>query len=216
MEDLVILGAGGFAREVWWVCDEANQSRHQWNIIGFIDEAPGTKDRILCDLPVLGDFGWFEGRIHKPAVICGVGRNVTRRRFVEKSRLLGLQFATALHPAVRMSRFVDIGEGSVVCAGTVLTTQVRIGAYVNLNLNCTIGHDAVIEDFCNLSPGVHVSGFVHLEEAVDVGTGAVILPGKRVGRGSTIGAGAVVAGDVPPMSVAVGVPAKVIKTLEPA
>jgi acetyltransferase-like isoleucine patch superfamily enzyme len=108
-----------------------------------------------------------------------------------------------------------VGEGSVLCAGTVLTTQIRIGAHVNLNLNCTIGHDTVIEDFCNLSPGVNISGSVHLEEGVDIGTGAAVVPGRRVGRGSTVGAGAVVTSDVPPLSLAVGVPARVIKTLRP-
>lgn len=214
MKDLVILGAGGHAREVWWLCEDVNQSARSWNLLGFIDEAPASAGKVLCDLPVLGGFGWFEGRAEKPFVICGVGSNRTRRRFAEKTRSLGLRHATLIHPMVRKSRFVEIGEGSVVCAGTVLTTQVRVGAHVNLNLGCTVSHDTVIEDFCNVSPGVHLSGAVHLEEGVDVGTGAVVLPGKRVGRDSTIGAGAVVTADVPPRSVAVGIPARVVRTLE--
>jgi sugar O-acyltransferase (sialic acid O-acetyltransferase NeuD family) len=214
LNDLVILGAGGFAREVWWLSEDVNQDIPTWNVLGFIDEAPEAEGKLLCDLPVLGGFGWFERHAEKPFVICGVGSNRTRRRFVEKARSLGLRHATLVHPATRMSRFVEVGEGSVICAGTVLTTQIRIGSYVNLNLGCTIGHDAVIEDFCNLSPGVHISGSVHLEEGVDVGSGAVVLPGKRVGRDSTLGAGAVVAADVPPRSVAVGVPARVVRTLE--
>jgi sugar O-acyltransferase (sialic acid O-acetyltransferase NeuD family) len=214
LKDLVILGAGGFAREVWWLGEEVNQEGRTWNILGFVDEAPASAGRVLCDLPVLGGFGWFEGRPEKPLVICGVGSNPTRRRFVERARGLGLRHATLVHPTVRRSRFVELGEGTVVCAGTVLTTQIRIGAHVNLNLGCTIGHDVVVEDFCNLSPGVHVSGGVRLEEGVDVGTGAVVLPGKRVGRGSTLGAGAVVTADVPPRSVAVGVPARVVRTMD--
>jgi sugar O-acyltransferase (sialic acid O-acetyltransferase NeuD family) len=214
LKDLVILGAGGFAREVWWLCEDVNEDARSWNVLGFIDEAPGTEGRVLCDLPVLGDFGWFEGRVGRPFVICGVGANRTRRRFVEKARSLGLRHATLVHPTARRSRFVEVGEGSVICAGTVLTTQIRVGAYVNVNLGCTIGHDVVVEDFCNLSPGVHVSGSVHLEEGVDVGTGVVVLPGRRVGRDSTLGAGAVVTADVPPRSVAVGIPARVVRTRE--
>ena len=73
-----------------------------------------------------------------------------------------------------------------------------------------------MEDYCVLAPGVHVSGTSHLEEGVDIGAGAVILPGRRVGRNSVIGAGAVVRNDIPPGSVAVGVPAKVIRTVTPA
>jgi sugar O-acyltransferase (sialic acid O-acetyltransferase NeuD family) len=214
LKDLVILGAGGFAREVWWLCEDVNQDVRTWNLLGFVDEAPGSQGTVLCDLPVLGDFGWFERRSPKPFVICATGSNRVRRRFVERARTLGLPHAVLIHPTVRRSRFVEIGEGSVVCTGTVLTTQIRIGAHVNLNLNCTIGHDSVIEDFCNLSPGVHVSGAVHLEEGVDVGTGAVVLPGRHVGRDSILGAGAVVIADVPAHSLAVGVPARVVRRLE--
>jgi sugar O-acyltransferase (sialic acid O-acetyltransferase NeuD family) len=214
VRDLVILGGGGFAREVWWVCEQVNRDQRRWNVLGFVDEAPEAEGKVLCDRPVLGGFGWFETRPERPYVICGVGANPTRRRFVEKARSLGLRFATLVHPAVATSRYVEVGEGSVVCAGTVLTTQIRIGAHVNLNLSCTVGHDAVIENFCNLSPGVHISGSVHLEEGVDIGSGAVVLPGRRVGRDATLGAGAVVTSDVPPRSVAVGVPARVVRTVE--
>jgi acetyltransferase-like isoleucine patch superfamily enzyme len=69
-----------------------------------------------------------------------------------------------------------------------------------------------MEDYCVLAPGVHVSGSSHLEEGVEIGAGSVVIPGKRIGRNSVIGAGAVVTTDIPPHSVAVGVPAKVIKT----
>jgi sugar O-acyltransferase (sialic acid O-acetyltransferase NeuD family) len=214
VRDLVILGAGGFAREVWWLSEEVNRERPEWNVVGFIDEAPGAAGTLLCDRPVLGDFGWFEGRSDPPFVVCGVGSNETRRRFVGLARTLGLRFGTLVHPTVQRSRFVEVGEGSVLCAGVILTTQIRIGAHVNLNLGCTVGHDAVIEDFCNLSPGVHISGAVHLESGVDIGTGAVVLPGARVGRDSVLGAGAVVRSDVPARSVAVGVPARVVSTLD--
>jgi sugar O-acyltransferase (sialic acid O-acetyltransferase NeuD family) len=214
VRDLVILGGGGFAREVWWLSEEVNRERREWNVVGFIDEAPGTAGTLLCDRPVLGDFGWFEGRSTPPHVVCGVGSNPTRRRLVDRSRTLGLRFATLVHPTVQRSRFVEVGEGSVLCAGVILTTQIRIGDHVNLNLDCTVGHDAVIEDFCNLSPGVHISGAVHLEPGVDIGTGAVVLPGVRVGRDSVLGAGAVVRSDVPTRSVAVGIPARVVRTLD--
>jgi sugar O-acyltransferase (sialic acid O-acetyltransferase NeuD family) len=214
VRDLVILGGGGFAREVWWLSEEVNRERPEWNVLGFIDEDSGTAGALLCDRQVLGDFGWFEDRSNPPYVVCGVGSNRTRRRFVNRSRALGLRFATLVHPTVQRSRFVEVGEGSVLCAGVILTTQIRIGDHVNLNLDCTVGHDAVIEDFCNLSPGVHISGAVHLEPGVDIGTGAVILPGVRVGRDSVLGAGAVVRSDVPARSLAVGVPARVVRTLD--
>jgi len=76
---------------------------------------------------------------------------------------------------------------------------------------CTVGHDAIIEDFVTLYPGVHVSGNVYLEEGAEIGTGTAIIQGVRVGAWTTVGAGAVVVKDLPPGVVAVGVPAKVIR-----
>lgn len=213
MKDIAILGAGGFAREVWWLIEEINTERPEWNVIGYIDDNAALRGTSLCDVPVLGDFSWLEAQRYRPHVISGVGSNSARRTFASRAAALELPFATLIHPTARRSRFVEIGSGTVICAGNILTTQVRMGSHVNLNLNCTIGHDVVIEDFCNLSPGINVSGYVHLEQGVDIGTNAALLPGKRVGRGSVIGAGAVVSSDIPPFSVAVGVPAKVIRQL---
>jgi len=214
LKDIVILGGGGFAREVYWILDEINQCDPQWNILGFIDENPDARGRELCGLPVLGGFEWFNRR-PRPLVISGVGGNRTRRRFSVQARCLGLEFASAIHPAARISRYVHIGEGCVICAGTAITTQICLGDHVNLNLNCTVGHDAVIESYCNLSPGLHISGYAHLETGLDIGTGAVVIPSVRIGHDSIIGAGAVVNRDIPALSLAVGVPARVIKAIEP-
>jgi sugar O-acyltransferase (sialic acid O-acetyltransferase NeuD family) len=213
MQDLVILGAGGGAKSVHWLAESINDARPTWNILGFIDENPVTHGTSLCGAPVLGAFDWFDG--HRPVLLHGVGYPHVRRRFSRLARERGLEFVLAIAPEVRYSRFVTFGSGSVICCGTVLTSHISIGSHCLINMNCTIGHDTVMEDHCVLAPGVHVSGAGHLEEGVDIGAGAVILPGRRVGRHSVIGAGAVVRTDIPPHSVAVGVPAQVIRTLAP-
>lgn len=211
MQDVVILGAGGGSRSFLWLVETVNAERPEWNILGFIDENPQLHGTTHCDLPVLGGFDWFDGT-RRPLLIHGVGSPAVRRRFVEKARGLGLDFARAVAPDVRHSRFVTFGDGCLVCAGTLLTSHIKIGSHCLINLSCTIGHDSTMDDFCTLAPGVHLSGNCHLEEGVEIGAGAVILPGRRVGKNSMIGAGAVVTTDIPPNSVAVGVPAKVIKT----
>jgi sugar O-acyltransferase (sialic acid O-acetyltransferase NeuD family) len=214
MKDIVILGAGGFAREVCGIFEDLNQDQRDWNVLGFIDEDPKLHGREMCGLPVLGAFGWFD-RPRPPMVICGVGGNRLRRKFSTQAERLGLRFASAIHPAARVSRHVTTGLGAVICAGCDLTTQICVGHHVNLNLHCTVGHDAVIESFCNLSPGVHISGHAQLEADLDIGTGAVVLPAVRIGHDSIIGAGAVVNRDIPPGSLAVGVPARVVRSLLP-
>jgi acetyltransferase-like isoleucine patch superfamily enzyme len=103
----------------------------------------------------------------------------------------------------------------VITAGCILTNQIRIGAHVHLNLDSTIGHDVLVEDFVTVAPGVHISGNVTLGGGNNIGTGAAIIQGVRIGAGSVVGAGAVVTEDVPPDVVAVGVPARVIKQRSP-
>ena len=212
MQKVVILGAGGFAREVLWVFREANKVDHQWEVLGFIDEGPANHGKFICDLPILGDFEWFKKADKSEInVICGVGNPKTKRYFVEKARGLGLDFCSVIHPNVRMSKYVEIGKGTVITAGNIITTQVKIGNHVTLNLDCTLGHDDAIEDYCNIAPGSHISGNVTLKEGVDFGTGAVILQGLTVGKWSIIGAGAVVVNNIPDNVTAVGVPARVVK-----
>jgi len=211
--DVVIIGSGGCGREVCWVFLE---NAKEWNFLGFVDDNPALQGSSLCDLPVLGDFGWLERNGRKNfRVVCAVGNPHVRKQLVQRAAALGLTFATVLHPSVHPSRWVEIGPGSVICAGTILTTHVKIGAHVILNLACTVSHDSIIGAYCNINPGCHISGTVHIGDGVELGTGAVIIQNKSVGEWSTIGAGAVVTTDIPAFVTAVGIPCRVIKTREP-
>ena len=211
--NVVILGAGGLAREAYWVFNDANKkSAVKWKVLGFIDENPANSGKNLCGITVLGNFGWFKKTdLNELKVICAVGSPRTKKSLVKKSERLGLDFCTVIHPSVQMSEYVDIGFGVVITAGCILTTQIQMGNHVLLNLDTTIGHDVIIEDFVNVAPGCHISGNVTLKEGADLGTGAVVLQGIKVGKWSTVGAGAVVIEDVPDNAVVVGVPAKIIK-----
>lgn len=212
MQKVVILGAGGFAREVLWVFREANEVNHQWEVLGFIDENPESHGKMICDLPILGDFEWLKNADKSVIkVVCGVGGPRTKKYFVEKAKGLGFKFCSVIHPDVRMSAYVKIGNGTVITAGNIITTQVRIGNHVSLNLDCTLGHDDAIEDYCNIAPGVHISGNVTLKEGADIGTGAVILQGLTIGKWSIIGAGAAVIDDISDNVTAVGIPARVVR-----
>ena len=103
---------------------------------------------------------------------------------------------------------VHISDGAIICAGSVITTDVTIGRFVHVNLDCTIGHDTVIDDYCTLSPGAHVSGNVHFHSGVYAGTGATFIEHVDVASGSIIGAGAVVRESIREAGTYVGVPAR--------
>ncbi|NIQ37471.1 MAG: transferase [Proteobacteria bacterium] len=212
MKKVVILGAGGHAREVLWVFEEQNKAEPSWEVLGFIDENTLNKGRDLCNLPILGDFGWFEKTVSREVyVISGVGNCRTKLHFAEKAANLGLNFCSVVHPSVMMSSHVTVGEGTVIAAGSIITTQVKIANHVTVNVGCTISHDAVIEDYCTIAPGCHISGNVKFGEGVDFGTCATIIQGKSVGAWSKIGAGAVVIEDIPANVAAVGVPARIVR-----
>ena len=120
-----------------------------------------------------------------------------------------------IHPRVEMSRWVQIGEGTVICAGNILTTNIILGQQVQINLDCTIGHDVVMGDYTTLAPGVHVSGWVHFGKRVYVGTGAVMINGIEdtplyIGDDVVIGAGACVTKSIESGTWG-GVPAKPLR-----
>lgn len=210
---VVILGAGGLAREAYWVfCDVNDKGSAAWKVLGFLEENPDKWGGRLCGIPVLSGFGWFQNIAgDELKVICALGSPEGKSSMVGRAEQIGLSFCTVVHPSVQSSKFVQIGIGTVITAGCVITTQVEIGDHVYLNLDTTVGHDCIIEDFVNVAPGCHLSGNVHLHQGADLGTGAVVIQGISVGKGAIVGAGAVVTQDVPDNAVVVGVPAKVIR-----
>lgn len=209
----VILGAGGFAREVLDIFEASREAGQNCEVLGYLVDAqyglPGT---IINDKPILGDFGWLAEHAREVLVLCGVGDPIIRKRLVERAIDCGTRFGNIIHPSAILTKHITLGEGIVIAAGCILTNQIRIGDQVHINLDCTIGHDCVLEDYTTLAPGVHVSGGVTLGEGCQIGTGANIVEKKRIGAWSLIGAGSVVITDIPRDSTAVGVPAKVIKT----
>jgi sugar O-acyltransferase (sialic acid O-acetyltransferase NeuD family) len=210
---VVILGAGGFGREVLWLIREIGRSSSegQWSVVGFTDDDPAKIGLSVCGVPVLGEtkvLGERFGRVF--SCVCGHGEPVVKRRLVAAVRDHATGFPVVAHPSVRQSEYVAVGAGCILTANCILTTQITLGEFVTVNLGCTIGHDVEIGDYATLAPGVHVSGNVRLGELTKLGTGAVVLPGVSIGPGTTVGAGAVVTKDLPGGVVAVGVPARVV------
>jgi sugar O-acyltransferase (sialic acid O-acetyltransferase NeuD family) len=215
MKRIVIFGAGGLAREVADIFTACNQVKQEYEILGFIDENPASRGQILNGFPVLGDFSWFdEADKSRIRTIAGIGNPASRRKVINKAIKHGLQFCNVTHPTAVVTQFISYGIGVVITAGCILTNQITIGDHVFLNLDCTVGHDTIIDAFCNINPGVHISGNVHLETGCEIGTGAAIIQGVTVGKWSIVGAGSVVTSDLSANVTAVGVPSKIIKSRE--
>ncbi|GAB3831893.1 acetyltransferase [Hymenobacter jeollabukensis] len=209
---LVIVGAGGLGREVLMLVRQLNEVELRWNVLGFYDDQRPPHDRVH-ELPWLGTIE--ELNAHPEPVFVAVAIGNSRQRAAVVARLSGpqLHFATLVHPSVllRPYQFVQLGAGCIVTQGCIFTCDIRLGRHVLLNLGCTIGHDAVLEDFCSLMPHANVGGEAYLETEAYLGTNATVINQVRVGARCIVGAGAVAVRDLPADCTAVGVPAQVIK-----
>ena len=213
---LVIYGGSGFAREVAWLAHSCTQDKALYEVTAFADDNLAAHGTAINRIPVMS---LAAARQQFPAarIVVGVGNPGTRQRMVEKAALEGFAFETLIHPRVEMSEWVTVGEGGVICAGNILTVNINLGQQVQINLDCTIGHDVEMGEYTTLTPGVHVSGWVHFGKRAYVGTGAVIINGTKdapliIGDDAVIAAGACVIKSVPAGATVAGVPGKIIKT----
>lgn len=208
-EDVAVYGSGGSAREVAWL---GQQCGHR--IVCFIDDDPSKTGRSVNDIAVCS---LEEAGTRFPAmrIVAGIGDAAARERVMHRATQHGLQPIALIHPAVERSEWITIGAGVVICAGSIVTTNVTIGDHVQVNVACTISHDVEIADFATLAPGVHLSGCVTVGRRAYLGAGATVIngtPNQRIviGDDAIVGAGACVIRSVNPGITVVGVPARPI------
>jgi len=208
-ERVFIVGAGGFARETLSMYVDLGRER---DICAFLEENCKREGEILLGKPLydISHLKQFSEK-NKPMLIVAIG-TTKRRRLVEKLRDETYRFDTLIHPSAKYSRWVKVGEGSIVAVGVIMTCQVDIGRHVILNVGVKISHDVKIGDYVTVSPGSGIMGHVTVGDEAFIGAQATIADRVRIGNGAIVAAGAVVVEDVPDMSLVAGVPAEVKKT----
>ena len=210
MKKLYIVGAGGFGREVLWLAQRINDVKYEWDIQGFIDDNDLIQNTLIDDYSVLGNIE--DLKKYTGYVIVAIGNALVKRKVVERIRKFkNIKFATLIDPSVIMSNRVHIGEGSIVCAGCIITVDILIGKHVILNLDCTIGHDAKIDDYVTVYPSANISGNVSIGKCSEIGTGTKIIQGKNIVENVIVGAGATVVRDIVDIGTYIGSPTKRIK-----
>lgn len=204
---VVIVGAGGFGREVHDIIDACVAQGEAFEFVGFLDD--GMVDESLLarrGARHLGPSAYLSEM--DVAFLIGIASPSARRSIDELAGSRGRVPMSVAHPSATQGLDNRIGPGAILCAGARMTTHITVGRHLHLHVNATIGHDCVIGDYVTISPAATISGNVTLGDAVTVGTGANVIQGVTIGDGATVGAGAVVLGDLPPGVTAVGVPAK--------
>jgi sugar O-acyltransferase (sialic acid O-acetyltransferase NeuD family) len=177
-----------------------------WNLLGFLDDKPGAAGQQLLGYPILGPGAWITGR-PGVCVALGIGHPLTRFRVVDRMTALGAHWATVLHPTVTRMPSAVVGEGVVVFGGCTLSSGAVLGDFTYLNYHTVVSHDATVEQYACVMAQVALSGCVCVGQGAFVGVGVSTRQGVSIGEWSIVGAGASVVRDIPPLCVAVGVPA---------
>lgn len=209
---LVIVGAGGFGREILYQLSEVNCKTDLYEILGFADDTPELQGKTINGYPVMGTIQWLTDYDREICAVICIGNSKARKKVVERiSMNPNIIFPTIIADDVRFPHNIKFGKGCIICLSSILTVDITVGDFAIVNLDCTIGHDAIIDDFVTLYPSVNVSGNVHIGCCTEIGTGCNIIQWKTIGENTIVGAGSVVIKDIPANCTAVGNPAKPIK-----
>lgn len=211
MKNIVIIGAGGVGREVSLIIQQINELEQTWNLLGFIDDNTDNWGKVINGYSVIGGIDSLEFLSNDTYIVIAIVNYKVKKNIVNKINNK-FKFATIVHPKVWIHDYMTVGEGTIIYEGAILTANIEIGNHVIISPKCGVGHDSIIKDYVSLLWNVNVSGNDLIEEGVMMGSGSTVIQGKKIGKGSIIGAGAVVVNDIESFSTAVGVPAKVIKS----
>ncbi|MGM7721164.1 acetyltransferase [Metabacillus sp. Hm71] len=209
--NIVIIGHGGHSKIIIDMLNFNNCHK----IIAFLDYK--YKDIVSNDDIFYGPISAYQFLISQYEdikFIVAIGNNQIRKHIVESLNLKAFDYITIIHPSAIVSPSVKIGKGTVIMANAVVNADSEIGNHVIINTGSIIEHDNKVYDFSHVSPNATLTGNVNIGKGVHIGAGATLIPNVHVGSWSVIGAGAVVINEIPENSTAVGVPAKLIKTVE--
>ncbi len=214
LKPLYIYGSSGAASYVAWTVDLINEVEPTYDFLGYIDDRPHAQGRVFQGLPVIS----FEAAVRQSPgayLIAAIGTGSDRRMLVEKSAKAGFKFPTLVDPGSRVSKWSEVGEGTVVVLGELIGPQIKIGKHVHITGGYgTLGHHITVGDYCTFGAGVHVAGHVNIGQNVFFGVGARVINGTEdepltIADDVFIGAGTLVTKSVttPGCSV-VGVPGR--------
>lgn len=206
MSNLLILGAGGHGK----VVAETAIATGKWNTISFLDNNSDLSE--VLDLPVLGGFDSYQDHlgIYKSAFVA-IGNNKNRLLWLEKLEKAGYQIPSIIHPFSVVSNYSEIGLGSIIMPGVVVNANSIISEGCILNTSSTVDHDCMLENGVHVSPGVNVSGTVHIKKCTWLGVGSKVSNNISIGSNVIVAAGSTVIHDIPDNVMVAGVPAKIKK-----
>ena len=208
MYNILIVGAGGFAREVYYWANDSF-SKENYKVKGFLSYNQKDLDGYNIKADIIGNDDNYKIEENDRFIIA-IGEIDIKKRAVNRLKKRGAKFISLIHPTAIIIPTAKIGEGVVICPYCLISDNVQLDNFVMMNTYASCGHDVQVGKYSILSPYVALNGFVKLEDEVFVGTHATVISYKKVGFQSKVSANSVVMRDVPPNRMVVGVPGKII------
>ncbi|QXR20749.1 acetyltransferase [Acinetobacter variabilis] len=208
-----IYGASGFGKEIMPLVRQQFPTLAKDSFV-FIDD--GQAGNSLNDYAVLS----YQDFLTKPnthkAVTIAIANSQVREKLVQRLTEDQIQHLDVQASNTVILDEVHMGEGSLLCPFTCLTSNIKIGKFFHANIYSYVAHDCVIGDYVTFAPGVKCNGNIHIEDHAYIGTGAVIKQGTPdqplvIGKGAVVGMGAVVTKSVPPGMTVIGNPARILE-----
>jgi len=212
LKDIIIVGAGGTGREVATVIDEINNLERKWNLLGFLDDDTEKYRKEYNGYPVLGPVNTATNYpTCRFLLVLGNHRDLRlTKKVLDRLGLAGNRFATVVHPSVGLSKYAEVGPGTIVMQNCVIAPNTRVGSHVLVLPGAHIGHDCDVADHVVIAPNAVLLGGVCIREGCYIGANATILQKIKVGPRACVGMGAAVFADVGPDVTVVGNPARLL------
>jgi len=210
MKHLIIIGAGGYGREMYGAALGAVGYGTEFDVRGYLDANPDALADFVGYPPILGAPETYTPQADD-VFITALGNIKSRRKCVALIEARGGKFISVIHRSAFLGPNVVVGEGSFIAHNVVLTADVRIGRHATVFHNTSVGHDSTLDDFAHVYAQCSIGGSVRIEAGASVYPGAVIVPRRTIGANAVVGAGSTVILNVDAGVSVIGVPAKPIK-----
>lgn len=206
MKDIIIVGAGGFGREMLQWLTDINSEKKTWNIKGFIDDNIHALEAFRYPVKVIGTIkDWVPS--DSEVFVCAIADPDIKEKVVTLLKSRGAKFVSVIHPDAAIGAYTELGEGVVIYPDARITVNVKIGDFVTF-LHSFAGHDVTIGDYSTVFGGTSLNGFVQVGSHVQISSHVDVIPNRKIGDHAFIGAGSVVVDNVKPNTKMFGNPAK--------
>ncbi len=207
MKNLIIIGARGYGREVYYLAKDCQDARKEFVVKGFLDDKEDALAAFEDYPPIISPVESYEPG-PDDVFICALGKVDDKIRYSQMISDKGGTFTSLVHPAVRIPKTTTLGVGCIIWEYVVVSSGVSIGNFVDVQTYSVIGHDCTVGDWCHLGPFVFLGGKVKIGNGAQINPRAAVLPRITIGTKAVVGTGSVVIRHVKPNTTVFGNPAK--------